>query len=467
MREYGFLLPVTGLKTQDHSDDGHESVNNLIVEKGYWRVPDAPNYCGFGATSLFWTKENGVYPIMTEATRGDASVYRVVHMLPYGESEGVNDRTLLASAIGTPYGFAEFVGDTWVLTGMKKLVYAINGTVASVVNGPNPNQVIMEHVCSHLKSRLLWSKGTMVAWSAIGVPELVQLVTGAAVPSSIKLLNQSHVMHFKNLLGMYALDDNVILYGTDRVIALRQAANGQTYGAYDIEGLPRSVGMLRDCRFPFHNNDFHIFIGSDRNIWRIDRNLKATQIGYRWVFDPLLISAVHITRDATNHGIFLSFLTQGSSLQIAYYLNGQGLSGPIPRWVTSTTMCEGVQWLTGFPGDNTDEWSLLSGDFDMANNGQKTITVVNVQGDDLHDVRVKPYMRYALSDSWREGPSVRTSPEGAAFTKAAMNYGRVLISGTGSPGARLTRAEIRYHQNDKRFVRGTRAAADTATDDNA
>lgn len=458
MREYGFNIPIVGLKTQAHTQDGHEELSNLIVEDGYWRVPDAPSFVRW-TDSVFWTKENGLYPIMTSNSINAQHAYRVNTMIPFGTPDGEGARTLLVSNIGQAYGFAEFVGDTWVLSAGSKLVYSINGVVASVSNTLQSRKI--DYLCSHLKSRLIWSKSDTVSWSAIGVPELVQICTGASIPSSVKLLNQSHSIRFKNTAGIYALGDNVILYGTDRIMALRPIENGQTYGVFEIENLPRFIGLYEFSPHPFANNDYHLFIGSDKNIWKIDKDLRATEIGYRWVFDKTLSGSIWITRDATNHGHFFSYLLEDMKVPISYYLNGRGLSGPIPRYISSSVMKDGKQWLTGIPGDteSVSAFLLWTVPFDMSYTGQKKITFVNMSGTGISNLHVIPTYRYTTDADWRYRDPIRANSSGAAFVNVAFNTSQIIVQGNGSSGSKLNRVEVRYQTHDKRFYRGTRAYA--------
>ena len=254
MREHGIVIPVAGLKSREHSQDGHAHLGNLIAEDGYWRVPESAVYSH--ADRRYWSE--------LVQTDNLGNVYY--------------DDALATENAGAPYGFAPLMGQDWLLSCMSKIVYRVGNTIGAATNSDK-----MQCVCSHFRNRLIWNTLTGLHWSTVGVKELAEILAGSGLPSEYRALNQAGSVPFRNITAIHALAEHVVVYAADRLCALRQTEGGRTYGVYEVRGLPPDLGLHQ--RSVCATDDAHLFVGTDRNLWRIDPNLQATNVGYSWLLE--------------------------------------------------------------------------------------------------------------------------------------------------------------------------------------
>lgn len=244
------------------------------------------------------------------------------------------------------------------------------------------------------------------------------------------------------------LGDAMVCYGDCGIFLLNEALGMPALG--EIHGLPQGVGIAGSLSVDGTLYQ-HLFVGTDGNVWRILHNFTAEKLGYDWIF--------HGQQPRVQLELGTGHFWVGN-----YVLTEDGLGGPMdwtPRGFAS--LCHNSIAVADPLPDNVNI-SLKTNITDMANNGQKRITFVNVIAE-MKDMFVTGYYKHKGSTVMRKSHSKPCSPEGAAFVNMSFTYGAVQITGIAHPGDRIMKAEIRYQSHDRRYIRGTRGISQSGSEE--
>lgn len=262
-------------------------------------------------------------------------------------------------------------------------------------------------------------------------------------------LNEAGYMYMPSRIQQVKrLGDAMVCYGESGVFLLNEALGMPALG--EVHGLPSDVGIAGALSVAGTLYE-HVFVGTDGNVWRILHNFTAEKLGYDWVFKGT-VPRVQLEPETGYYWVGAYMLTEG------------GLGGPmdwVPRGMSALsqgtiTMAESMPSYVNV--------SLKTNILDMANNGQKRITVVNVSSE-MSDVHVTTDYKYSGDVAVRPGKPIRCSPEGAAFSNTSFVYGTVQVTGVAYPGDRITKTEIRYQSHDRRYIRGTRGISQSGSEE--
>ena len=262
-------------------------------------------------------------------------------------------------------------------------------------------------------------------------------------------LNEDGYMYMPaHIQQIKRLGDAMVCYGDCGVFLLNEALGMPALG--EIHGLPSDVGIAGALSVDGTLYQ-HVFVGTDGNVWRILHNFTAEKLGYDWIFRN--------TQPRVQLEPGTGYYWVGN-----YILTERGLGGPMDWAPRGMSVLSQGTIVIADPMPSYVNVSLKTNILDMANNGQKRITVVNVISE-MSDVHVTTDYKYSSDATMCAGKPVLCSPEGAAFSNTSFVYGTVRVSGVARPGDRITKAEIRYQSHDRRYIRGTRGVSQSGSEE--
>ena len=351
----------------------------------------------------------------------------------------------------------------WQMADYGDFVILTDGTHTwTITSGvPAAAWVVLDSVCA-FDARLFYAIGgaAVARYSMVAGEDIPSILAGVDINIDERDFSYNEegamLLPFRGkVLSISRLGEAIIYYGEDGIVALTEALDMPALR--EIQGLPPGIG-LRGRAAVDGTLDQHVFLGSDGALWSLDARLQAQRLDYAWT----LTEEDRVVFDPVNQEYWVG----------PYLLTKYGLGGPMDQEPTSIIVVDGAPVATGTPYASGDDGILPvsvllhTGTFDMNQNGQKRLSVVNLNGE-ISYAYVKFLYRYDTGTVYRERPGVRCSPEGAAFLNAAFVYGQLKIAGLAQPENRLTRIEVRYQAHDRRFCRGTRGFQNVPGDDNS
>ena len=430
MREYSFISKLTGLAVEDNSLGGAVTTKNLVLRDGYYVVPD----------SLTFPFQASTYPWPQLVRLSEYTFYCTPTTLS-SVNETTKARTLLRTvATGDLWQFAD-MGQAWIACNGTTCVYRVLTSQGYVIGSCDLATAVGDHF-----GRLLFAKNNVVYVSCVGGEDIPYLLAGTSVPDRVVARNDSGalVMPWRgDVRALRALGESVIIYGADGVSVLRPRE--QYYVMDSLRGLPQHVGLAWRGGIAGDNNT-HLFLGTDGNVWLITPDLQAKRVVKDSIIDPDSI----VVQDPRDGSYWLSLENA------AYHYDDAGLCGPVEQPVYSMAMLDGDLCATGkpYPDDLKIEW--WSPLFDCGRPDQKRITFVGASTDDMTAIKVSLRFKHNSSSSLVRIPWIPCDSFGAGKVNACLHKGYAGVYAAADPGSRLFRVEVRYQLHDKRTIRGTR-----------
>ena len=180
-----------------------------------------------------------------------------------------------------------------------------------------------------------------VSWSSVGAPEMLWrwradlAVNGSfeTVPTTgfdstrpwffeVAIMNQAGAgpMPWRgDVVRTLSLGDSVVVYGKEGVTGL--VPQETTMGLRDIGGIGTGIGVDEAGRCCAGGDDQgHIFIDAEGDLWTIGSDLQATNIGHRDIFGAMASQNIQISFDGENREFYIGDGTD------CYHLTAHGLS---------------------------------------------------------------------------------------------------------------------------------------------
>lgn len=292
-----------------------------------------------------------------------------------------------------------------------------------------------------------------VGWSALLGDDVTAILANTDPDIETILLNESGFMIMPwqgRIRAIRKLADHYIIYGDDGIAALREIEGQLIYAETNA---PAGLGIYSRAAVDGSLAQ-HVFRGSDGGLWAIGNDLNVVKLDMGWALTDQSI----IVYDPIEN---LFWIGGGSE---TFLLAKHGLTGPIDQEITS--IITGTDITTGTDYPDILDIELLTNTLFVGHNGQKRVSVVNVNGE-FTNARVGAKYKYASNDEYRDREPVRCSPEGAGFLNTVFVYGQILFLATMEPDQQIAKVEVRYQSHDRRFIRGTRGVVNADEEDHA
>ena len=292
-----------------------------------------------------------------------------------------------------------------------------------------------------------------VGWSALLGDDVTAILANTDPDIETILLNESGFMIMPwqgRIRAIRKLADHYIIYGDDGIAALREIEGQLIYAETNA---PAGLGIYSRAAVDGSLAQ-HVFRGSDGGLWAIGNDLNVVKLDMGWALTDQSI----IVYDPIEN---LFWIGGGSE---TFLLAKHGLTGPIDQEITS--IITGTDITTGTDYPDILDIELLTNTLFVGHNGQKRVSVVNVNGE-FTNARVGAKYKYASNDEYRDREPVRCSPEGAGFLNTVFVYGQILFLATMEPDQQIAKVEVRYQSHDRRFIRGTRVVVNADEEDHA
>lgn len=248
-----------------------------------------------------------------------------------------------------------------------------------------------------------------------------------------------------------ALGDNLIVYGDNGITALvpRQGFVGKREIArFGVLGRGAVGG----------DEEGHIFISQDRELWALGADLNLTRLGYEeWLTAFPSSSTVITLKDAPTDVREYHICSPDE----AFVLNANGLAEHTER-ITSIPYLDGIFYAVHTSGTSTDI-RVQTGPFDVRRQALKTIHDIQVLYSDLTDIKVSILYRYNHTENFRTWGPVKVNPQGVVTAGLTGLEFKIKVTGTPGNNPRLDEVEVRWNLVDYRAVRGLFATHDDPT----
>lgn len=253
-----------------------------------------------------------------------------------------------------------------------------------------------------------------------------------------------------SVLALAPLGDSFVAYGEDGVTAFRGVAGGGDIPAtYQVVEIP--AGGVYDRGSVVAGPDFHTFFDNEGTLWRLDKNLSLTRLGFEEFFKEFVDGEEEVVP------VFDPLYKDSyfSSLKRSFLVTTRGVSRSLYRF-PNMVVWKGKRYATEkSKGDLTSKYaSLQTNAFDVRNRYLKTVTSVNVGHRGGGTIEVALQYKYNNSDSWEQTSWVRVNDEGNAVIRVTALEHRVLVRASDPTTFQLEYITVKVQSPDKRFSRG-------------
>jgi hypothetical protein len=257
------------------------------------------------------------------------------------------------------------------------------------------------------------------------------------------------------------LGNAMVVYGEDGITPLNPYSSPvPTFGLGTIAGLPEGLGIAGRAAVG-GDEQKHVFVDNAGGLWRVTANMQAEYLNYAHIFSDML-------SDAINETIVVSYdpredhfwITDGTD---TYVLTSNGLGGPVDQQPSTLVVGDDGNLYGAHSDDESDSVALTTGEFDLAERGRKSLKTIQCAMSGLTNRTVTSYGRVSDSGSYVAAPSKPINAQGVAFPTHSFVDGKLKIEGdVSNDDAHISRIEVRYQADDKRYRRGTKGIPEDA-----
>ena len=255
------------------------------------------------------------------------------------------------------------------------------------------------------------------------------------------------------VLAIRKLNSRIIVYGSNGIVGLfphsSRDADITTYGMVNLSrvGIPRRSFVGGD-------DNQHIFIDTEGNLWGISGEFSLQKIGYRRELSQLLDQDIAIEKNTYDNR--REFYISGK--HTSFLLTQNGLS-EFRQQVTSYTFMDGGH--LGIVSPINDKVArVVTNQIDLATRGIKTVTALSLSFQGGKNVKVAIDYRHNTSDKFSRTEFVPVNSEGNAMLRITGVDFRAVVESEDFQDFELDYIQLRWQSDDRRFVRGTFAAPD-------
>jgi hypothetical protein len=431
MRDNPRTIPVAGLRPWEYAP-GMTYLKNLVPRAGGWTVPERYTFPWPSATQVFRGRRHTLAIEPTAIKQVD-------------ETDNSLTTLLAIAAGGGWWSFADF-GEVWVLANESHLVVrkqtvsedGYTGVYAvTAVSDPVHTVVAM-----HNDTRLLCASKNTLYWSAPDGSDIFTLLSGSLDSiGRTAVANQSNIMLMPFRGDIQAIvpatPDLVLVFAEDGATGLRSV--GGNYGLADIDGLPLNIGIAGRASYA-RWMDRVVFLGTDGNIWQVDKQGQAGRLGYAEFFS----GAPAFCGDPVTGDVWAG----------AYLLTPEGLGGPMDQVPTSTARIGGTTVATGVSAAENVTVELWTDHLLPKTSGISRITHIQGSATGLSHMQAQAKYQYRAGAGYSSTAWKQCSREGAAYMGVAILNGEAGFKASGASGAVLHDLTVRFQNNDKRYRRG-------------
>lgn len=368
--------------------------------------------------------------------------------------------TQMVTSLNGVYSVVDSVGGPRFSTGCNFKGQIVAGNIKTNWYGCGVNSVIWSVIGSHnfhisTEGEFILAEDDSVITSEDGVSMLTE-GGGQSATAGFRHLYWEGSIHRVMRLG-----DIVVVYGSNGIAIM--APKGEVFGMVEVS----DMGILsRDAVDGDYNT--HVFVDSDRYVWRVVRGESPKKLGYKEFIDNL-DSTLVVSYDKARKECYI-----GDS-STCYLLTEYGLSR-VGQLVPSVANDSGVSY-GSFVQSDVGSIIIVTDAIDFNIRGMKTITTIELGADFSGDIQVAIDYKHNKSDSFTRSRWINTSPEGVAtipvtateFRLCVKTSGEAIMSEDGNDiesedGYSIT-AEVnkdlsldyiiaRVKVSDKRFIRG-------------
>ena len=235
------------------------------------------------------------------------------------------------------------------------------------------------------------------------------------------------------------LGNNVIAYGDEGIEALTLQGSQvgfEKIAEFGVQGRGAVGGDVSG----------HIFIAEDGELYELNSSLQLTRRGYREWFSSFSSVSTSITFNPVKKEFHICDPSQG------YMLRKEGLSEH--RDMVTSTLYLGGTYYGLYTSAVSTNLRVRTGQFDNNRQAFKYIHDIQVQYQDITNLKIAIFYRYNHNSAFQKWGPVSVSPEGiVTCTITALEF-KIELSGARGTNPRLDRLEVRWSLVDKRAVRG-------------
>lgn len=234
------------------------------------------------------------------------------------------------------------------------------------------------------------------------------------------------------------LDKKVIVYGTGGILSMYPADVTFGFDQFFNHGLLGRYAVAGD-------DNEHVFADNNGTLWRLGRDGKPVELGYKEFINPLGAAAV-ISKDSVNNEYYIS---DGSD---TYILTNNGLSHA-SKGVGSVLAYSDV--VLGATTDGIYTYGLIeTGPLDIKVAGSKTIVSVELGVNKTSGVSVLIKWKLPGDTTYRLTGWYNVNNEGVAYPKITAPEFKIVVKVDDPSDFKLSYINVRMNLTDRRSVRG-------------
>lgn len=216
----------------------------------------------------------------------------------------------------------------------------------------------------------------------------------------------------------------------------------QTFGFLPLEdvGIPNKAAVAG-------NENIHVAVDTDGNIWRINKNFEMQKLGYREYMNVMTASAIVVEHNPVRREFHISDDSHG------YVLTEQGLASCYQE-VTTVANDDGNSYGV-FDDESDSQARIVTDTLDFGLRGLKTLQTVEIGANHSSgSLTAYAQWRSEKTGSFSTGPTSTVSPNGTAVITTTAAEFRVGLTFSNYSGVELDYMNLRFKLSDKRSVRG-------------
>jgi hypothetical protein len=196
------------------------------------------------------------------------------------------------------------------------------------------------------------------------------------------------------------------------------------------------------------NENIHVFVDSDNNLWRLSKSFNLEKLGYREYMGLMTAADIVVEHDPVLREFHISDDDYG------FVLTEQGLASCYQE-VTTIANDNGVTYGV-FDDQEDSEARIITDTVDFGLRGLKTLELIELGVNHTSgDVNAFTQWKSNKTSSFSTSPSIIVNPNGVANVKVTASEFRIGVTFDNYAGVELDYMTMRVKLSDKRYVRGT------------